>query len=162
LPVELQFSITAVPSTLRVAGGREIPFVRAILSLCNSGDTMAAGVIPHATLSEERGLVHDATEVLRHVVAADSIPPGGEQQWDVFDVLLEAHKGVASKVHLWGYKAVLNWWIDFSAWAEYREEGGEMPFQTGVSRWKVSWKPAEPSSERIDLTIEIVGEAKAG
>ena len=78
MPVELQFSIAAVPSTLRVAGGREIPFVRAILSLRNAGDTMATGVVPHATLSEERGLVHDATEVLKRAMAADSIPPGGE------------------------------------------------------------------------------------
>lgn len=162
MSVALQFSLAAVPSALRAAGGREIPFVRAILSLRNPGDKTAVGVVPHATLSEERGLVHDATEVLRHAATADSIPPGGELQWDVYDVLLAAHAGVASKVHLWGYKAVLNWWIDFSAWADYREEGGGAPFRTDVSRWKISWKPAQPSSERIDLTIEIVGDTIAG
>lgn len=156
MSVALKFSIAAVPSTLRAAGGREIPFVRAILSLRNMSDTKAAGVVPHATFSEERGLVHDATEVLRHTAAADSILPGGELTWDVYDLLLAAHPGVASKVHLWGYKAILNWWIDFSAWVEYREEGAGAPFRTDVSRWKISWKPAEPSSERIDLTIENV------
>jgi hypothetical protein len=156
LSIALKFSISAVPATLRAAGGREIPFVRAILSLRNTGDTMAAGVVPHATLSEERGLVHDATEVLRRAVTADSIPPGGELQWDLYDVLLAAHAGVASKVHLWGYKAVLNWWIDFSAWAEYREEGAETPLQMGVARWKLRWSLSEPSSEKIDLTIENV------
>lgn len=158
----LKFSIATIPSTLRAAGGREIPFVRAILSLRNTGETKAAGVVPHATFSEERGLVHDATEALRRAAAADSIPPGGELQWDVYDLLLAAHPGVASKVHLWGYKAVLNWWIDLSAWAEYREEGAETPFRAGVSRWKLRWSPTEPSSETIDLTIEVVGDAMAG
>jgi hypothetical protein len=156
LPIVLQFSITTVSSTLRVAGGREIPFVRAILSLRNTGDTIAAGVVPHATLSEERGLVHDATEALRRAVTADSIPPGGELQWDVYDLLLAAHAGVASKVHLWGYKAVLNWWIDFSAWAEYRGEHAAAPVRTSPSRWKLRWSPAEPTAEKIELSLEAV------
>ena len=158
----LKFSIAAVPSTLRVIGGREIPFVRAILSLSNTGDTKAAGVAPHATFSEERGLVHDATEALRRAVMADLIPPGGDLKWDIYDLLLAAHPGVASKIHLWGYKAVLNWWIDFSAWAEYREEGAEMHSQTGVSRWKLRWVPAVPSSEEIELNFEEIGDAEAG
>jgi hypothetical protein len=155
MSVALQFSIAAVPSVLRVAGSREIPFVRAILSLRNTGDAAAAGVVPHATLSEERGLVHDATEVLKRTATADSIPPGGELRWDVYDVLLAAHAGVASKVHLWGYKAILNWWIDFSVWAEYREEYAT-PAQTGISRWKLRWNPTGMSVEKIELSMEAV------
>jgi len=156
MPATLKFSIAAVPSKLRVTGGREIPFERAILTLLNRGDLIAAGVVPHAALSEERGLVHDATEVLRGAAATDSIPPGGELQWDVYDVLLAAHAGVASKVHLWGYKAVLNWWIDFSAWAEYRGEPAAAAVRTGVSRWKLRWSPAEPPGEGIEFKVEAV------
>jgi hypothetical protein len=156
MPIALQFSITMVPSTLRVTGGREIPFERALLTLRNTGDTMAARVVAHATLSEELGLVHDATEVLRGSTTADSIPTGGELTWDVYDVLLAAHAGVASKVHLWGYKAVLNWWIDLSAWAEYRGEPAAAAVRTGVSRWKLRWSPAEPPGEGIELKVEAV------
>lgn len=152
----LQFTLKSVPSTLRVTGGREIPFVRAILSLRNEGGGTASGVVPHATLSEERGLVHDATEALKHAAPADSIPPGGALAWDVYDLLLAAHPGVASKVHLWGYKAALNWWIDFSVWAEYRQEGAASPLRTGISRWRLCWRPAEPSAEKIDLAVEAV------
>jgi hypothetical protein len=151
----LSFTLKTVPSTLRVTGGREIPFSRAILSLHNAGGSTAAGIVPHATLSEERGLVHDATEALKGATATDSIPPGGELTWDVYDLLLAAHPGVASKVHLWGYKAALNWWIDFSAWAEYREEGAASPVRTGISRWRLCWSPAGPSEERIELSIEV-------
>ena len=152
----LNFTLKTVPSTLRVTGGREIPFARAILSLHNAGDSTATGVIAHATLSEERGMVHDATEALKRATPADSIPPGGALTWDVYDLLLAAHPGVASKVHLWGYKAALNWWIDFSVWAEYRQEGAASPLRTGISRWRLCWRPAEPSAEKIDLAVEAV------
>jgi len=152
----LSFTLKTAPSTLRVTGGREIPFERAILTLSNTGDTAAAGVVPHATLSEERGLVHDATEVLRGAATAGSIPPGGELRWDLYDVLLAAHAGVASKVHLWGYKAVLNGWIRFSAWAEYPDESTAVPVQTGVSRWKLRWSPTEAPGEKIELSMESI------
>lgn len=38
----LNFTLKTVPSTLRVTGGREIPFIRAILSLHNAGAVTAA------------------------------------------------------------------------------------------------------------------------
>lgn len=38
----LDFTLKTVPSTLRVTGGREIPFIRAILSLHNAGAVTAA------------------------------------------------------------------------------------------------------------------------
>lgn len=158
----LKFSVAAVPSTLRVTGGREIPFARPILSLKNTGSAEATGIVVHATLSEERGIVHDATETLGRATTAHSIPPGGELTWDVYEILLAAHPGVASKIHLWGYKAVLNWGILFSVSAEYREADDRKPFQTGVSRWRLRWFPAEPSSERIDVTTESVREEEAG
>jgi hypothetical protein len=62
---------------------------------------------------------------------------------------------VASKVHLWGYKAALNWWIDLSAWADYREQSAASPMRTAISRWKLRWVPAEPAAERIELSIEV-------
>jgi hypothetical protein len=152
----LDFTLETVPSTLRVTGGREIPFDRAILLLRNTGETLAAAVVPHATLSEERGLVHDSAETMRRLVPSDSIPPGGELMWDVYELLLASHPGVASKVHLWGFKAALNWWIDLSVWAEYRDEGTAALMRTGVSRWKLRWSPAGPSAEKIDLSMEAV------
>jgi len=156
MPGNLGFTLNTVLSTLRVTGAKEIPFVRAILTLHNAGGSAATGVAPHATLSEERGLIHDATEALKRAMPADSIPPGEELTWDLYDLILAAHPGVASKVHLWGYKAALNWWIDFSAWADYREEGAASPARTGISRWKLCWSPAEPSAERIELSIEAL------
>ncbi len=158
----LKFSIEAVPSTLRVTGGREIPFVRPILSLRNTGDTEATGIVVHATLAEDRGIVHDATEALGRATTADSMPPGGELKWDFYDLLLAAHPGGASKIHLWGYRAVLNWWIHLSVSAEYRQEGTREPLQTGVSRWKLRWFFPEPSAERIELALEYVGDEKGG
>lgn len=152
----LRFDLKTVPSTLRVTGGREIPFARAVLLLRNTDGSAVSGVVAHAELSEERGLVHDATEDLRRAVPADSIPPGGELAWDVYETILAAHAGVASKVRLWGYRAVLNWWIELSAWADFRPEAAPAPVQTGVSRWRLRWQPAGQAAENVELAVETL------
>ncbi len=150
----LRFELKTVPSTLRVAGGREIPFARAVLLLRNTGGAAVSGVVAHAELSEERGLVHDATEAMKRAAPADSIPPGGELAWDVYDLLVAAHAGVASKVHLWGYKAVLNWGIELSARAECRQQGA--PASTPVFRWRLRWSPAGPEADSVELAVEAL------
>ncbi len=152
----LRFELKTVPSTLRVAGGREIPFARAVLLLRNTGESSVSGVVAHAELSEERGLVHDATEAMRRAVPAGSIPPGGELAWDVYDLLLAAHAGVASKVRLWGYRAILNWRIELSARADCRPEGDAAAVQTAVSRWRLRWQPSGPAAEEVELAVEAL------
>jgi len=152
----LRFELKTVPSTLRVTGGREIPFVRAVLLLRNTGGAAVSGVVAHAELSEERGLVHDATEAMKRAAPSDSIPPGGELAWDVYETILAAHPGVASKVHLWGYKAILNWWIELSARADFRQEGAPAPLQTPVFCWRLRWQPAGPAVEQVELSVEAL------
>ena len=151
----LEISLQAVASTLRVTGGRDIAFRRAKLTMHNTGPMDVDGFAPHATLCQERGLVHDATEALCRNMTAQAMPAGGTVEWDVYDLLLAAHGGVASKVHLWGYKAILDWWFELSAWAEYRHPGAA-PVQTPVSSWKLRWSPAKPPTEEISLSIEVV------
>ena len=150
----LRFDLKTVPSMLRVAGGREIPFARAVLLLRNTGGSMVSGVVAHAELSEERGLVHDATEAMKRAVPADSIPPGGELAWDVYELLLAAHAGVASKVYLWGHKAVLNWGIELSARADCTREGA--PASTPVARWRLRWSPAGPAADSVELAVDAL------
>ena len=154
----LEISLQAVPSKLRVTGGREIPFNRAILSIMNAGNKAVAGFVPHATLAQEGGSVQDITEALLRTKNVASIPPGETLSWDMYDLLLAEHPGVASKVHLWGYKAILNWWFDLAVWAEYGSSDIMNPMNTATSRWKFSWNPAKPLSEEIDLSIEVVGD----
>jgi len=151
----LEISLQAVPSKLQVSEGREIAFTRAMLSMVNNGDVALAGVVPHATFAQERGIVHDATEALSRSKIVESIQPGETVKWDVYDLLLVAHPGVASKVHLWGYKAVLDWWLDFVAWAEYRTPDVAMPQQTPKHQWRLRWSPAKSRADEIDLTLEV-------
>lgn len=152
----LEFSLRAVPSELRVTGGREIPFRRAILSMRNYGNTALVRFVPHATLAQEGGSVQDITEVFSRAVTMESLPPGEAVEWDVYDLLLAAHPGVASKVRLWGYKAILNWWIYLTVWAEYYPSDDTTPLQTSIFKWKLRWIPAHSASEEIDLSIEVV------
>jgi hypothetical protein len=150
----LEIALQAVPSKLQVTGGKEIPFCRAILSIRNTGDTAVEGFVPHATLAQEGGTVQDVTEALSRSKTVASILPGNAVEWDVYDLLLAGHPGVASKVHLWGYKAILNWWYNLAVWTE----DAAAPLQPSVSRWKLRWITAKPTLEEIDLSIESVAD----
>ncbi len=152
----LDISLQAVPSKLEVSGGREIAFTRAMLSMMNTGHAALVGVVPHATFAQERGLIHDATEALSRSKIVESVQPGETVKWDVYDLLLVAHPGVAGKVHLWGYKAVLDWWLDFAAWAEYSTADVAVQQQTPKHQWRLLWSPAKSRADEIDLSCEVV------
>ncbi|MGZ6248191.1 MAG: hypothetical protein ACXWMC_01065 [Syntrophales bacterium] len=152
----LEISLQAVPSKLEASGGREIAFTRAMLSMANTGHAALVDVVPHAMFAQERGIVHDATEALSRSRIVESIQPGETVKWDVYDLLLIAHPGVASKVHLWGYKAVLDWWMEFVAWAEYRTPDVAMQQQTPKHQWRLRWSPAKSRADEIDLAMEVV------
>ncbi|HUH65934.1 MAG TPA: hypothetical protein VLZ07_05830 [Syntrophales bacterium] len=151
----LEISLKAVPSVLK-AGGKEIAFTRALLSIENRGRTVVSGVIPHATFAQERGIVHDATGALSKTGISDTMQPGDAVKWDVYDLLIAAHPGVASKVHLWGYKAVLDWWLDFVVWAEYRTPDAVTHMQTRNYQWRLRWRPAKDRADMIDLDLEFI------
>ena len=151
----LEISLQAVPSKLEVSGGREITFTRAMLSMVNTGDAALVDFVPHATFAQERGIVQDATEALSRSKIVKSVQPKETVTWDVYDLLLLAHPGVASKVHLWGYKAVLDWWLDFVAWAEYRTPDVALPQETARHRWRLRWSPAKSQTDAIHLALEV-------
>ena len=148
----LVISLRPVASRIRASDGRDIPFTRAVLTISNSGDGEAAGLVPHATLGQEGGTVQDVTHAFGGPAAAP-VPPGGSVTWDVYDLLLPAHQGTASKVHMFGYRAVLNWRFELSAWAEYRVAGAA-PVRTPVSRWTLQWSVPDASTGAVALSIE--------
>jgi hypothetical protein len=152
----LTISLKAVPSKLQVSKDREIPFTRAILSVHSTGELLV--VIPHATLGQERGSIQDVSAALQKAGSVGSTPPGEKIEWDVYDLLLAAHPGVAGKVHLFGFKAVLNWWFTLDAWAEFHPANGAAPSKTPVYRWKLRWSPATPALEEIHLALETVAD----
>jgi len=152
----LEFTLRAVPTEFRVTGGRDIPFKRAILSMRNTGNAAIVRFVTHATMAQEGGSVQDITDALTRATTVESLPPGEAVEWDVYDLLVSAHPGVASKVHLWGYKAILNWWIDLDVWAEYFPSDDTAPLHTSISRWKLRWIPAHSTVEEVDLSMEVV------
>ena len=149
----LEISLQPVASHIRASDGREIPFRKAILTIRNTCAADAINVVPHATLGQEGGTVQDVTSSFSYS-ATSSIPPEGTVSWDVYDLLLPAHPGTASKVHMFGYRAVLNWRFDLTAWAEYRLSGSAEIVQTPVSRWAFRWNVVNPTTGEAVLTIE--------
>jgi len=151
----LDISLQSVPSHLRDSGGKEIPFTKAILAIRNVCTAEAVNVVPHATLGQEGGTIQDVTSSLSYS-APSSIPPEGTVRWDVYDLLLPAHPGTASKIHMFGYRAALNWRFDLAAWAQYRPSASSEPLTTPVLRWSLRWSVTDPSTGAVGLNIEEI------
>jgi len=151
----LDISLESVASHIRTSDGREIPFARAMLTVRNICDAEVLSVMPHANIGQEGGTVQDVTGAFSHAAVA-SIPSGGTVSWDVFDQLLPAHPGTASKVHMFGYRAALNWMFDLSAYAEYLHSGSSLPLQTPVSRWTFRWSVINTTTGEVGLTIDTL------
>jgi len=149
----LDISLQSVASHIRASDGREIPFARAVLTMRNICDSEVVDVLPHATLGQEGGTVQDVTSSFSQSTHS-SISPGGASDWDVYDLLIPAHPGTASKIHMFGYRAALNWRFELAAWAEYRPSGSSIAIQTPVSRWAFRWSVANPATADVELTIE--------
>ncbi len=149
--------ISVQPSGSSILGtdGREVPFSRAILKVRNVCDTEVVNIVLHAMLGQEGGTVQDVSASFSQS-APLSIPPGVTTEWDVYNLLLPAHPGTASKVHMFGYRAVLNWRFDLSVWAEYPTPVSSFQVQTQVSRWSLIWSVTDPSAGEIGLAIEEV------
>lgn len=147
----LDISLQPMASHLKASDGREVSFTRAVLTVRNVCEEEVLNVLPHATLGQEGGTVQDVSASLSHVIPA-SIPSGETIMWDVYDLLLPAHPGTASKIHMFGYRAALNWRFDLSAWIEYRTSAASA--RTPVSRWALRWSIADPDEGKIGLTIE--------
>ena len=145
-------SLEPAVSHLRASDGREVPFTRAVLSLHNACTAELINLSPHVTLGQEGGTVQDVTHVLSGLPAR--FPPGKSVSWDVYDLLLPAHLGTASKVHMFGYRAVLNWRFDLAVWAEYRCSADSPPVRTSLSPWVLRWSVPDPSTGAVVLTIE--------
>ena len=151
----LDISLQRVASRIRASDGREIPFAKALLTIRNVCTAETVTVVTHATLGQEGGTVQDVTSSFPGSAPA-SIPPGGIVQWDVYELLLPAHPGTASKVHMFGYRAALNWRFDLAAWAEYRLPGSDEAFQTPVLRWALRWSVVDPATGTVDVAIETL------
>jgi len=144
-------------SKITASNGKEISFTRAVLTLRNTCTTALSDLVVHAALGQEGGTVQDVSGAFPGNDGA-SIPPQGSVSCHVYDLLLPAHQGTASKVHMFGYRAVLNWRFDLAVWAEYRQSVGAPPVRTPVSRWALRWSVSDAATGDVALSIEEVKE----
>lgn len=149
----LNISLQSLASHIRASDGRDTPFARAILTIRNMCAAEVVNVMPHATLGQEGGTVQDVTSSLSQS-APLSIPAGEAVTWDVYDLLIPAHPGAASKIHMFGYRAALNWRFDLTVRAEYQSALSSVSGRTPVLRWTLLWSVENPSTGEVTLTIE--------
>lgn len=145
-------SLQTADSRLMASNGKEMSFTRAVLTLRNGCAAELINMVPHATLGQEGGTVQDVSHALSGLPA--TLPSGGSVSWDVYDLLLPAHSGTASKVHMFGHRAALNWRFDLAVWAEYLRSADSTPVRTSVSRWALRWSVPDPSTGAVVLAIE--------
>ncbi|MBI5849384.1 MAG: hypothetical protein HZB31_15810 [Nitrospirae bacterium] len=151
----LVISLEPEASQMTASGNREVHFERAILTFRNVSDAELVNVVPHATLGQEGGTIQDISGALLPSVPV-SIPPLGTVRWDLYDLLLTAHPGAASKLHMFGYRAALNWRFDLVCRAEYRCADSAASEQTLESRWTLQWTVPDASRGDVTLAIEEV------
>jgi len=149
----LVLSLDRQESVIRASDGKEISFARAVLTMSNRCGKDVSGLVLHVSLGQEGGTVQDVSQVCT-VPAGGTIAAGAGMDWDVYDRLLPAHAGTASKVHMFGCRAVLNWRFDIAAQAEYRLKGSSEVVQTPQRWWTMRWTMPDPSSGAVVLTIE--------
>ena len=149
----LVISLHAADSRIMANNGKEISFTRAVLTLRNACTSALSDLVVHAALGQEGGTVQDVSSAFPGNAGA-SIPPQGSVSCYVYDLLLPAHPGTASKVHMFGYRAVLNWRFDLEVWAEYRRSADSPPVRTPASRWALRWSVPDPSTGDVVLAIE--------
>jgi hypothetical protein len=149
----LKIGLEAVPSMLEIAPRGEIKFPRAVLVMRNAGPEPVQVSISQASIFQEGGMPLDVTKALNKNLIGRFIPPGDPLSWDLYDLLMAEHPGVAGKVHLFGYKAVLNWWFELSAQADYQLSDGSLPVPMPLFQAKFRWNAAKPDLEKIDLSI---------
>ncbi len=125
--------------------------MRAVLKIQNVCSEAVERIFCHAALGQEGGTVQDVSAVFPPV---PSLSPGKEVSWDVYDLLLPAHPGAASKAHMFGYRAAMNWRFDLSASAEYLLPGSSETEQAPVGRWSFHWSVPETSTGAVVLTID--------
>jgi len=155
-PPCLSIILEPMASHIRASDGRDIPFTRAMLSVRNVCQVNAIDLLPHAMLSQEGGTVQDVTQAIS--IADGGLKPGESVSWDVYDLLLPKHTGTASKIHMFGYRAALNWTFDLSVWAEYHLSGSSKPLRTHVARWGLRWHVADPTTGAVALEINVPGD----
>ncbi len=148
----IAISLRSVPSSLRASDGREIPFGRALLTITNNCGKEASHIVVSVSLGQEGGTVQDVSGALGAQPAI--LPPGGSASWDVYDLLLPAHPGTSSKVHMFGYRAVLNWRFELTVSAEYLLKGSSGRMRTPELRWTVRWSVPDQESGAVILAIE--------
>ena len=147
----IEFSLQAEHSRIRLIDGKDLPFVRALLALRNLCPSEVTDLAIDVSLGQEGGTVQNVSHAL---AAAAALPAGGLLTWDVYDSLLPAHPGAASKIHMFGHRAVLNWIFDLTVLAEYRLPGSSGPARTPRVRWTLRWSVADPATGAVALAIE--------
>lgn len=118
----LEIALRPAQATLHLAGGRTLPFTDGVLVLRNATGMALEDLRATATVRQEGAIL--AAEEVPLGQAGSWLPAGASLERGLYELLQALDRGLASRVHLWGPKAVLNWPFHLSLEVSWRA-GGE-------------------------------------
>lgn len=150
-PTPLQVSVTPRPAARSLPSGRELVFTDAVLSIRNGGDRPLPGLVPLLSVRQDETTLGEESDVLLAKWPAGGLAPGEEVEWGLYDLLQAVDRGFASKIHLFGLKAALNWSFHLEVKASWR--GGSESSQAPVFRAAFRWRVVEGAPGGIGLEV---------
>jgi len=133
---DLHLAPRVTPGALTPKAGEEIAFQRVLLELRNRGTAPAAGLRLKLEALQGPDGICEMDEALEGELAS-----GAMRTWDLYELFLEKGRGLPSKVHLFGVKAVIGW--DFTVRAA--AGGAQAAF-----RFRWSGGPAGPITAAVE------------
>ncbi len=155
--VNLEVAWRPEASELRGPGGKPLPFTDAVLVVRNAGSAPLAGFRATVTVRQEDALLCEARDAMGAALGERVLAPGESVAVGAFALLQEVDPGLASRVHLFGVKALLNWRFRVEAEVSCRAAGGAADRGPARAEFAFHWAPPESPGGPVGLVEDPLG-----
>ncbi len=144
-------------SELHGPGGKPIAFTDAVLVVRNAGSAPLEGLRAVVTVRQEDALLCEARDAMGATLGERVLAPGESVAGSALALLQEVDPGLASRVHLFGVRALLTWRFRVLAEVSCRAADGASGSPSARSEFAFHWAPAESPGAPIGLVEDSLG-----
>lgn len=155
--VDLELDWLPKESELHGPGGKPIAFTDAVLVVRNAGAVPVGELRATATVRQEDALLCEARDALGATLAGRVLAPGESVAGSALALLQEVDAGLASRVHLFGVKALLTWRFRVAAEVHCRAADGASGQGKARAEFAFHWVPPESTGGPIGLVEDPLG-----
>ena len=155
--VDLALAWRPEASELHGPGGKPIPFTDAALVVHNAGAVPLGELRATVTVRQEDSLLCEARDAMGAALGGRVLAPGESVAVGAFALLQEVDQGLASRVHLFGVKALLTWRFRVVAEVDCRAAGGASGRGKARAEFAFHWAPPESPGGPVGLVEDPLG-----